>query len=512
MKAFLFFLLGVIHVSLLYGQVPRHDNIWINADISGAATIDFSSGSPVVESLDIPWVLHGGSAMISNAEGDLQFYTNGCFVFNHEHQIMDNGEGINPGVVHDDYCDPSVEYPWGFPAPPQSTYIVPWPSRPDEYIMIHIDIEYVVDPVNYPGDSGAKFMYFTHVDMRENGGLGRVIEKNVVIDTVVREPRLALVRHGNGLDWWVVNPIANSKEIRYYLITERGIRYTGNDFIGTVDGRNTLAADQYTFTPQGDKLLRFSIQEGLSIFDFDRTTGRLSNFDHIPFPQGSPNEWGFSGLGISPSGQYAYVGHVLNLYQYDLWAEDIQTTQTHIATLENPDGLFLPPTGELLQLGPDCKLYWFNNSGVAHHVIHQPDEPGEACQFEQDGLQLTTWMFRDKPTFPNFRLGPLGDEGSPCAGPIVSLSQQPMPVLKYLAVYPNPALGGGQLSLSLNARFPELSGRWSLRDTRGRTVFQRDLRTGTVTEAVLPEVAAGVYFWELRGGGEVVDRGKMIVR
>jgi hypothetical protein len=46
------------------------------------------------------------------------------------------------------------------------------------------------------------------------------------------------------------------------------------------------------------------------------------------------------------------------------------------------------------------------------HVIHSPDEPGEACQYQQHGITLPTYNSKSIPNHPNYRLGPL--DGSPC--------------------------------------------------------------------------------------------------
>jgi hypothetical protein len=70
------------------------------------------------------------------------------------------------------------------------------------------------------------------------------------------------------------------------------------------------------------------------------------------------------------------------------------------------------------------------------HVIHQPDEPGLACQFEQGAVDLPWPIFRSQPHFPNYRLGPLGQEGLPCT-PVVSVSE-PVAPHEELWIYPNP--------------------------------------------------------------------------
>jgi hypothetical protein len=93
-----------------------------------------------------------------------------------------------------------------------------------------------------------------------------------------------------------------------------------------------------------------------------------------------------------------------------------------------------------MQLGPDCRLYVYCNSCDVVHVIHRPDERGAACHFEQAAIALPWGIFRSQPHFPNYRLGPLGQEGLPCT-PVVSVSEPPpvYPPGPALWVAPNPA-------------------------------------------------------------------------
>src|SRR5690606_3243059 len=50
--------------------------------------------------------------------------------------------------------------------------------------------------------------------------------------------------------------------------------------------------------------------------------------------------------------------------------------------------------------------------GFHYHIIHNPNEQGDACNFELFGFYMITYISRGLPTFPYYRLGPL--DGSPC--------------------------------------------------------------------------------------------------
>ena len=71
----------------IYAQ--KEANIWYFGENAG---LDFSTNPPndIVGSLSTD----EGSASISNANGDLQFYTDGSTVYDKTGSIMSNGEGL----------------------------------------------------------------------------------------------------------------------------------------------------------------------------------------------------------------------------------------------------------------------------------------------------------------------------------------------------------------------------------------------------------------------------------
>ncbi|MCB9294600.1 MAG: PKD domain-containing protein [Lewinellaceae bacterium] len=170
---------------------------------------------------------------------------------------------------------------------------------------------------------------------------------------------------------------------------------------------------QALFSPDGTKHIRYngiSDQEGeyTTIYDFDRCTGELSNFRQFNYPQGGPA----GGAAFSKNSRYLYTTSSIYIYQYDLWADDIEASRTLIAEY---DGYlnFLPTTFYQAQLGPDGKIYICASNGVRSlHVIHNPDAACPACGVEQHGIALPTYNAFSIPNQPNYRLGPI--DGSPC--------------------------------------------------------------------------------------------------
>jgi len=97
------------------------------------------------------------------------------------------------------------------------------------------------------------------------------------------------------------------------------------------------------------------------------------------------------------------------VYQYDLWATDIQESKDTVSIYDGylDDG-FNPTTFFLAQLAPDGKVYLSCTNGTRWlHIINNPNGQGDACEFAQRGIHLPTVNFTSLPNFPNYRLGPL---------------------------------------------------------------------------------------------------------
>jgi hypothetical protein len=279
--------------------------------------------------------------------------------------------------------------------------------------------------------------------MRENGGEGAVVQKNeIIISEDIYYGQLTAVKHANGQDWWIFTPV--QEETNGYLLfkfTSQGIVDTLYQEIGISTENDSGWAN---FSPDGKKMVRYEPRgDDIFLFDFDRETGLLSNFRHILIEE--EEEW-YGGVAFSPSSRFLYASSYDYIYQFDTWADDIEASKIVVAEYEYT-GEFLEDNFWGLQLGPDCKLYVYCNSCDVIHVIHNPDEPGLACNFEKGAVQLPWPIFRSQPHFPNYRLGPVGDEGLPCT-PVVSVTETVLPEAG-LRLWPNPA--GEYLLVGLRA-------------------------------------------------------------
>ena len=186
-------------------NAQKHDNIWLlgyESDLAQEGVegikLDFDGNSLEVYPTDLGFSLDISSAVVSDTAGDLLFYTEGCRIYNKYHQVLENGEGINPGEVHDLKCDINANV-FGYTAGRQSSLILPHPDNDSLYYLFHKHIIYIYEP---EFDVITDGLYYTLIAPYENDGQGVVLEKNIpIIEEDLSYGELTAVKHANGSDW-----------------------------------------------------------------------------------------------------------------------------------------------------------------------------------------------------------------------------------------------------------------------------------------------------------------------
>lgn len=201
---------------------------------------------------------HGyNAAPISDAEGNLQFYTSGAIVRNHKHELMDG----HP-----------LAYFIGADCGPQQLTVVPDPNADGRYVVIHDSCDWYV--VSNDIDVVSLKFYYSIIDMNENSGEGKITSKRIefVPGDSTNIGRIAVVRHGNGRDWWVLKRGFRSTKIHRYLISPNEFKYIGSQDLLPY---NVSITGQVIFSTNGNKYVlqgRAKIDIPFIIFDFDRCT------------------------------------------------------------------------------------------------------------------------------------------------------------------------------------------------------------------------------------------------
>ncbi|MFP9100616.1 T9SS type B sorting domain-containing protein [Flavobacterium sp. RHBU_24] len=357
-------------------------NIWY---FGGNAGLDFNGGAPVALT-DGELYSPEGSASIANTDGELMFYTNGERVWNKNHETMVNGHDLT-----------------GHRSSVQSSLIIPKPQSQNIYFIFTTD-----------QNNGANGLRYSVVNMEDDGGLGAVTEKNTLLNTPITEA-LTATWHSNGEDIWVVAHNYGTSLFTVYLVTANGV--ASSPVISDV-GFITDQAGQacLKISANGSKLAlsRFRMQNGTELFDFNASTGVVSN----PVTVTTTSDYNVE---FSASGDVLYISTAIDLftrkiYQYNLQANNIAASGIEIYTHTlSAMGLSVGA----LQRGPDDKIYVAINSRRFLSVIHQPDVIGLGCDFEEDGISLggVPGVFSTV-GLPNTILSPLriGHENTVCIG------------------------------------------------------------------------------------------------
>ena len=203
-----------------------------------------------------------GCATISDASGGLLFYTDGITVYNRNHEIIQNGQGL--------YGDPSST---------QSALIVPKPEDANLYYI------FTVDTSAFEGDPDFGLNYSV-VDISMNNGKGAVTQKNVRLLSDCSEKITAVVKDCADKSIWVITLASLSGssspfdtyhafEVSPAGVEKTAVRSTFTDLV-VEDPRGYLK-----LSSDGTKIVSANSRFGLYIYDFDARTGRLSNQEKI---------------------------------------------------------------------------------------------------------------------------------------------------------------------------------------------------------------------------------------
>ena len=130
-------------VLVIYAPVAqsRHDFTWVlgfsqdgTSLKPGGTIVDFNYSPPKTSYLQLPALSISSYCSMSDAHGRLLFYTNGCDLFNADHEVMQNGHGMNFGKKYSEYC---VELALGYPS--QHGWItLPMIGDTEKYIIVSL--------------------------------------------------------------------------------------------------------------------------------------------------------------------------------------------------------------------------------------------------------------------------------------------------------------------------------------------------------------------------------------
>ena len=393
----------------------KHDYIWMaggyipSDSSSGDLKIDFKIFPPLVEKVPDSLGMGEANVTISDKEGNLKFYTNGCIVRTKNHTTMEGGEFINMGpgdAVWDVSCGNG-----GFGQYPvfQGLFALPFENGINE--VFHTQFEFL--PPAPSSTCHNKALLYSRINMNANQGTGKVDFRDSVLVEGCLQTACAN-RHANGRDWWVLLPDNINNRFYRFLSTPDGLQ---GPWVQEIENPTIVDTFFYLgwseFSPNGERLLINDIQSGTAIYDFDRCTGLLSNLQHIP---AEIDTYGYGyAAAFSPNSQLIYVvrGNFNTIEQYDLQAVNIIASRSIIASWDGyndyfePSGPFIRTNFWFFQHGPDGKLYNWAGGSRFMHIMDFPNRKGTDCKIRQRALQLPYYSLAASAYYPNDRLGPI---------------------------------------------------------------------------------------------------------
>jgi hypothetical protein len=352
-KRFLSISVLILLNGLSYGQNEASTTFF------GNLGLDFRPATPQ-PIYPINMISRESSTSICDENGDILFYTNGGnspsapsyegAIWNRNHDIMENGIlGDSSGCIS------------SF----QGAIIVPFPSNDlkstdDLYYLFTKDcLESSFTTPNF--NSG---LTYAVVDISANGGDGKVISKNNVIEpysatsvfATAHEP-VAAILHGNQTDYWLFSYTNDS--LYRIQIDANGI---GDKvmMIPSEGGRITFAPD------------RQHLCLNRNVYEFDAYTGDIIFIASLPGVASS--------LVFSPDGSKLYNNDMGTLNQYDFNQTDFLTSKTQITNLNYIYSMWLAPDHRIW-------LYLGDADNFAGR-IRCPNAQGNACDFSQQSLYL----------------------------------------------------------------------------------------------------------------------------
>ncbi|MBX7205130.1 MAG: T9SS type A sorting domain-containing protein, partial [Bacteroidia bacterium] len=300
-----------------------------------------------------------GCATVSDTNGQLLFYTNGVNVWNKNHQVMQNGTGLK-----------------GHISSTQSSIIIPYPSNDSLFYIFTTD---AVGDVNG--------LQYSVVNINSNGGLGSVVQKNILLQTPVCE-KLAATKHQNGRDVWVLAHGFGDNNFYAYQVTEGGlINCPVITSIGSIHYNNlvTNAAGAMKFSIDGTRLgvcVYDPNNSKIDLFKFETSSGKILSYipiNNILLPYG---------IEFSKNVRYIYASTRMNeLVTYDITSvnsSDIELSKMTLADYNNS-----PIITGALQLGVDSKIHVIFPDSLFLGVINYPDSGGAKSGYSPSDIQMS---------------------------------------------------------------------------------------------------------------------------
>ncbi|MFN5442875.1 MAG: hypothetical protein ACK48V_01455, partial [Crocinitomicaceae bacterium] len=350
LKRLFILIIIVYNIEFVFSQLETQNWYFgLNAGIS------FASNPPVALT-DGQLSTNEGCASFSDSKGNLLFYTDGIKVYNRLHQQMPNGFGLS-----------------GNPSSAQSAIILPKLGSEVLYYVFTVDAE-----------GGPLGFRYSLIDMSMNNGLGDVV--NSTKNTLLFAPsveKIVILKHSNGIDYWVIAHGLNNNYYYAYLIDCEGVNPPVISKTGQIEGKPGWG--YMSVSSDGKKIASAMCFKGFELLDFDNNTGIISN----PILLYQPNS-GSYGVAFSPNNKLLYGCNAESgeIFQWDLQSSNATTIISSRKIIGKAKGSYLGYIGGAIQLGLDGKLYIPQCGESYLSVIENPNQIGISCNLKYNVINL----------------------------------------------------------------------------------------------------------------------------
>jgi len=504
-----------VSVQMGNGQIA-YDNNWLIgygafSDALEVARFNYDSGTFSLDTDTIGAKFRGQNLVMSDREGNLLFYSNGCKLWDADHQVIPGSDPLLPGEVHEEWC---VGGSWkGMPVV-NTMLSIPFELSEDStiYYIYHVRDSFVDAPffniINFIREHA-----ILHTDL----GLEVLYTDSAVSNSITYNGFFEAVRHENNRDWWLIQPLYNdtlfeaNHSFEAILIDEGG-GHGGKNIIESSHAPPSMnprgrTGGQLVSSLSGNKLVSFGFDNDFFYMDFDRESGEIDILirDSLslwaPFPV-------FRGAQFSPSGRFIYLSVDSLLYQLDTEGDGFPHNAEVIAFTDRAHPSGRKDDISFMQMGRDCKIYIMTKTNTDFfHIIHRPDEKGEASMPDIRGIRLPTLNSTTIPTFPNYRLG------TPYENWCDSLTTSADPPVRSAAsgrwlLWPNPTVD--QISLAHTKELQDIQA-LEIYDQMGRQVFERRFSQLRPTYQLdISALSAGLYYVRITNSGGETQTVKLV--
>lgn len=283
-------------------------------------------------------------ATISDADGDLLFYTDGQQVHGADGAVIANGIFSNLGLT---------------------SLFLPVPDDENRYYLFR-SAEWGVD--------------YSVIDLTLNGGAGGIVDDLKEINFHPHSAELMAAHKANSVNYWLIladNASGGSSIVlRSFEVSETDVTFSADYSFSYIFAGWYQEVDDARLAPDCSKIAVLHKGHYLTLYRFDNETGEV--FD--PLANAVDTQTAFTqrcNMEFSPNGEYIYViGDFTKVDRFSLDTWDnfaISGSQTVVAQAD-----FGTPTWQDIKLGPYGDLYLYNKSDQLIDILIDPNvEDGE---------------------------------------------------------------------------------------------------------------------------------------